>query len=233
MQLDRPLPHTLKADFQYSHKNPYHEKLKEYDSFVLRDRECEYFPGKWGEEIFKNKNPIAVEIGPGYGHFMLEYCGRHPSLNFVGIDARFKRSFQLVKKIARNNLFNVRYLRARGERLHFIFGAEEVDRVFFFFPDPWSKNKHRKKRLLRPSFLDSVYRILRPGGEFFIKTDHDDYAAHMAFYLKRDQRWSMALETNNLHADYPDHFLSTYLTKFEKIFLSQRVPVKAFVLQKI
>ena len=98
---------------------------------------------------------------------MLEYCTQNPLANFVGIDYRFKRSFQLVKKIDRNSLSNVRYLRARGERLHFIFGVEEVEYIFFFFPDPWPKQRHHKKRLLQLPFLDSVYQILRPQGTFF------------------------------------------------------------------
>ena len=226
------LSHTLKANFQYRHRNIYHDKLQDYGQFVFRDREAEQFAGKWNRQVFERDAPIAVEIGPGYGHFMLEYCEQHPTTNFIGIDYRFKRSFQLAKKIKKRELNNIRYLRARGERLHFIFGPKEVDQVFFFFPDPWPKTRHHKKRLLRPPFLDSIDTVLKPGGEFFIKTDHDEYAQWMARHLQDDPRWQMELFTRDLRAEYPEHFLSSYKTKFENIFLAQGVPIKAFALRK-
>ena len=68
---------------------------------------------------------------------------------------------------------------------------------------------------------------------FFIKTDHDEYAQWMASYFKNDPRWSLELETVDLRTEYPEHFLSAYKTKFEKIFLSQGIPIKAFALRKI
>lgn len=227
------MEYILRADFQYRHQNPYHERLRDYEGFVWRDREAEQFSGRWNREVFKNDHPIAVEIGPGYGHFLLEYCRQNVQVNLVGIDYRFKRSFRLAKKIHRSGLANVRQLRARGERLHFIFGAGEVDRIFLFFPDPWPKTRHHKKRLLQAPLLDSIYQVLKPGGRFLIKTDHGQYAARMADHFQGDRRWSMELQTMDLHARHPGHFLSTYPTKFEKIFLSQGVSIKAFQLCKI
>ena len=227
------MDYTLKSDFQYRHQNPYHEKLLNYGHLVLRDREAEQFAGAWGRKVFANDHPIAAEIGSGYGHFMLQYCEGHPEVNLVGIDYRFKRGFQLAKKIHRSGLINIRYLRARGERLHFIFAPEEVDRIFFFFPDPWPKGRHHKKRLFAPPLLDSAHKVLRPGGRFFVKTDHEGYAAWMVEHFRGDVRWEVELETFDLHAQHPDHFLSAYKTKFEKIFLDQGVPIKGFILRKV
>ena len=224
--------YTLKGDFQYTHKNPYNEKLGQYSRFVLRDREPEAFQGCWCRGVFQRDCSLVVEVGSGYGHFMLEYCAQNPQVNFVGLDYRFKRGFQLVKRIHREGLCNIRYLRARGERLHFLFAPGEVDRVFFFFPDPWPKSRHRGRRLAQGAFFDSVHRILRPGGEFFIKTDHYDYFLWMDDCMRGDGRWEVELKTLDLYSEYSDHFLSAYKTKFEKIFLSQNIPIKAFVLRK-
>ncbi|MCY4644374.1 MAG: tRNA (guanosine(46)-N7)-methyltransferase TrmB [Bacteriovoracales bacterium] len=224
--------YTLKKDFEYRHRNPYHDKLENYAHFVMRDREAETFSGKWNKEVFQNDHPIAAEIGTGFGHFMLDYCRDHPAINFVGLDYRFKRSWQLAKRIHRMNLTNIRYLRARGERLHFIFGPKEVDDVFFFFPDPWPKKRQRKKRLFQSPLLESVHRVLKPGGKFFIKTDHDHYASWMVAHFENDPRWVVTLQTNDLWNEHLGHFLTDYVTKFEKIFLAQKVPIKAFVLQK-
>ena len=225
--------HTLKPNFSYSHQNPYHHKLESYNHFVLRDREAEGFMGKWRSDVFQNHQPLVVEVGCGFGHFMLDYCQNYSNINFVGIDYRFKRSFNLAKKIARSRLQNIKYLRARGERLHFFFNSGEVDEIFLFFPDPWPKTKHHKKRLFQSTFLNNVHRVLKPRGKLYVKTDHDAYATHMTTLLNRDPHWSINLSTRHLHEEYPNHFLSTYKTNFEKKFLSQGMAIKAFVLEKL
>ena len=225
--------HVLHEDFQYRHANPYDEKLRDYSQFVLRDRQTEQFRGKWNHDVFRNNRPIHLEIGTGYGYFMRSYCQQNPSINFIGLDYRFKRSFNLAQRIHRDGLTNIRYLRAMAERLHFILGREEVDNIFLFFPDPWEKRKHHKKRLFTPLFLNTLHQILKPQGKVFIKTDHDDYAYSMISHFKNDPRWLIELRTTDLHRQYPDHFLTTHITKFETIFLSKKIPIKAFILQKL
>lgn len=225
--------YVLKKDFKYRHQNPYHHKLGNYGQFVFRDKEAETLRGSWRENAFRNSNPLVVEIGPGFGYFMVNYCQNYPLTNFVGIDYRFKRSFNLVKKIARYQLKNIRYLRAKAERLGFLFGSEEVDEIFLFFPDPWPKKRHHKKRLLQPTFLDHAHLVLKPQGKLSIKTDHDGYADSMKEILSRDSRWSINLATDHLYKDFPNHFLSSYQTHFEKKFISQGMTIKAFILEKL
>ena len=90
---------SYNADFQYTHDNPYHHKLALFEDFVLRDDEAEKFCGNWNQLVFKRNAPLCVEIGSGYGHFMMEYCKKYPHENFVGMDYRFKRSFALAKQL--------------------------------------------------------------------------------------------------------------------------------------
>ncbi len=229
----KTLDHSYHQNFEYRHQNPYHDKLGEYSDFVFRDTEGESLRNKWSNEFFKNENPINVEVGCGYGHFMSEYCKHHPYENFVGIDYRFKRSFALAKKLSLLESKNFCLMRAKGERIQFLFGESEIDRLFYFFPDPWPKTKHHKKRLFQAPFLDQAYQILKPGGELLIKTDHDDYADWMSEVIKESNkdRFEVILETKNLHKEQPEHFLSVHKTKFEGIFLRQGIKIKAFVLK--
>lgn len=219
-------------DFKYSHDNPYHHRLAVFDSFVLRDESAETSVGKW-HEVFGNNNPIEVEIGTGFGHFMQEYCQKNPHINFVGLDHRFKRSFALAQKLDKLEHKNFRYLRARGERIEFMFDENEVQSVFYFFPDPWPKKRHHKKRLFQKPFLDACHKILRPGGTLFVKTDHDGYYEWMLEELKNETRFEVLLQTTNLREEHPEHFLSQFTTKFEKIFLSQGIKIKSIVLKNI
>jgi tRNA (guanine-N7-)-methyltransferase len=217
-------------DFNYTHNNPYHDRLGEFNHFVLRDKEGEEARGNWNQKVFKRVAPLHLEIGTGYGHFMMDYCAKNPHINFVGMDYRFKRSFNLVKKLDAHPTKNFKYLRARGERVNFLFSENEVDSLFYFFPDPWPKTRHHKKRLFQAPFLQSAYKILRPSGKFFIKTDHDDYAKWMLKALESDPHFNIEFKTLDLYKEYPDHFLASFSTKFERIFLGKGIKIKALVL---
>lgn len=218
-------------EFKYSHKNPYHDKLDEFSEFVMRDNEAEDHQLKWNADVFKKEGPLCVEVGSGFGHFMLEYCEKNPEVNFVGLDYRFKRSYNLARKLSNHPTKNFRYLRARGERVEFIFGESEVDRMFYFFPDPWPKKRHNKKRLFQAPFLEAAYKILKPGGIMYVKTDHDAYAQWMAERIEGNELFDCELKTFNLREEYPEHFLASFKTKFEKIFIEKNIPIKAFVLK--
>lgn len=222
---------AYRADFKYTHDNPYHDRLETFDSFVLRDEEAETNVGKWNE-LFKNDKPIEVEIGTGYGEFMMEYCQKNPDVNFIGLDHRFKRSFSVAKKLDKLEHKNFRYLRARGERLEYMFAPNEVQSVFYFFPDPWPKTRHNKKRLFQKPFLNACHKVLKPGGTLYVKTDHDGYFDWMLREIEGDDRFEVLLSSKNLRSEFPEHFLSQFTTKFEKIFLSQGVLIKSLVLRK-
>lgn len=222
--------HTYLKDFKYKTKNPYNLKLEEFSEFVFRDEEGEKLSGKWNQEIFDRNAPIYAEIGSGYGHFMMEFCENNPDINFVGMDYRFKRSFELAKKLKKHPTKNFRYLRAKGERIGFLFAENEIDTIFYFFPDPWPKTRHHKKRLLQKPFLEMAYKVLKPEGKIFIKTDHDGYGEWMENVLRDQDLFTIDMKTKNLREEFPDHFLSSFQTKFEKIFISQGLRIKAFEL---
>ena len=224
----------LDADFEYKHTNPYHDKLSEFDEFVLRDNAAEENLGKWNKDIFHRDGELCVEIGSGYGHFMLEFCEKNPTVNFIGMDFRFKRSFYLAKRLAKHPFKNFRYLRARGERVHFMFEKGEVDKLFYFFPDPWPKKRHHKKRLFQAPFVEAAHKVLKEGGELFIKTDHDGYAEWMNEVIQSEEtlkKFDVTLKTFDMYKEKPEHFLASFQTKFEKIFIAKDVPIKAFVLK--
>lgn len=223
--------YSFKEDFKYKHDNPYHDRLAQFSDFVLRDNESEEHKGSWNKDVFKRDGKLFLEVGTGAGHFMVDYCADHPDHNFVGLDYRFKRSFALAKKLATIENKNFRYLRAKGERIEFQFEENELDGLFYFFPDPWPKTRHNKKRLLQEPFLKSAYKVLKPGAIFYIKTDHDGYAEWMEREIKQCGLFDILLESKDIRAEHPDHFLCKYTTGFERIFLEQGIKIKAFVLQ--
>lgn len=222
----------FKEDFKYSARNPYNDRLEIFNDFVLRNEEGEGFKGQWSEKVFGRTAPLEVEIGTGFGHFMMEHTQKNPAINFVGLDHRFKRSFQLAKKLSSLEFKNFRYLRARGERLAYLFGPEEVSKIYYFFPDPWPKKRHHKKRLFQKSFLNAAHEVLCSNGEILVKTDHDGYFDWMVDELHGNEQFEITMKSYDLRQEFPDHFLASFATKFEKIFLSQGIKIKAMTLRK-
>lgn len=229
------IENTSPPAFHYHHRNPYHQRLEQFSDFVLRDHEGEQFAGQWNAQVFQRSAPLMVEIGAGYGDFMAAFCQGHPEVNFVGIDYRFKRSYQLANRLQKSlpSPSFVRYLRGKGERLGTIFGPAEVQRIFYFFPDPWPKTRHLKKRLFQAPFLQAAHRVLAPQGEIWIKTDHDGLFTWMQQHLEETPLFAPSFLSWDLYQQYPQHFLTQNPTKFEKIFLRQQVPIKAMILTKL
>jgi len=225
--------HTYLRDFKYKTKNLYHDRLGDFKDFVFCGEQGEDLQGKWNQDVFKRHSPLCLEIGSGYGEFMMDFCEKNPDINFVGLDYRFKRSFTLAKKLNNISQKNFRFLRAKGERIGFLFKENEVDTLFYFFPDPWPKTSHNKKRLFQMPFLEVAHKVLKAGGKFYIKSDHDDYAKWMEKILLKQNLFHVDLKTTDLRQEHPNHFLSSFQTKFEKIFVAQGIKIKAFELTSL
>ena len=136
-------------------------------------------------EIFANSRPVEIEIGTGKGTFLLARAAARPELNFLGIESAGSYCRYAADRIRRAGLDNVRMLLA--DATHFVrksLRGESVWRVHIYFPDPWSKRRHRRRRSIRVSFVNEIQRVLRPGGELIIVTDHIDYFRHIRRVLE-------------------------------------------------
>ncbi|MFQ6111694.1 MAG: tRNA (guanosine(46)-N7)-methyltransferase TrmB [Nitrospinota bacterium] len=128
-------------------------------------------PFRW-EEIFGNRNPVEVEVGFGKGMFLLEAASRNPHLNYLGVELSRPRFRIALKRLERRALANVRVVRA--EALYLMrtrFLPESVAAYHIYFPDPWPKSRHEKRRLFRPEAVEALARTLAPGGRLELATD--------------------------------------------------------------
>ena len=126
--------------------------------------------------VFGNRRPVEVEIGTGKGGFLLARAAARPELNFLGIDWAAAYCRYAADRFRRAGLTNVRMLRADAAYFFRTCLADgSIWRLHVYFPDPWPKRKHRRRRLIQPSFLAEVRRVLQSGGEFLVVTDHRDY----------------------------------------------------------
>lgn len=126
--------------------------------------------------LFGNDRPVEVELGFGKGRFLLDAAARHPEVNYLGVEWAGKYLRLTLERARRRGLSNLRFVHGDArEFVEFFLPSASVRALHIYFPDPWPKKKHHKRRLLSGSFLAEAARILEPGGRLWLATDHDGY----------------------------------------------------------
>ena len=139
------------------------------------------------EELFGRTAPFHLEIGSGKGTFLLNEARAHPELNYLGVEWANEFYRYSVDRIRRWGLTNVRILRADARDVIGRFLPDEsVAVLHIYFPDPWPKKRHHKRRFFIPANLRHVFRCLVKGGELHLATDHADYFVIISDLLLRD-----------------------------------------------
>ena len=126
--------------------------------------------------LFGNDNPVEIEIGMGKGTFLTEQATARPDVNFFGIEwARWFWRYA-SDRLRRRGCNNARTVRAEANYFLTEFvPLASVSVLHIYFPDPWPKARHHKRRLIQPSFMPLAARILTPGGRIQVVTDHQGY----------------------------------------------------------
>ena len=129
-------------------------------------------------DLFHRAGPVHIEIGSGKGTFLLNQARAHPEINFLGIEWANKFYRYSVDRIKRWQIDNVRILRTDARDFIGRFLQDEsVQTYHIYFPDPWPKKRHHKRRFFAPANIKNVARTLSPGGQLRLATDHKDYFA--------------------------------------------------------
>ena len=128
------------------------------------------------ENDFGNPDDVEVEIGIGKGRFLIDAARRNPGTNFFGIERASKYLRIAQDRCLKRGLKNVRLIRADArEFIEFFLPAKSVQAYHLYFPDPWPKKRHHKRRLVNQEFVSEIERTLVLNGRFWLATDHSDY----------------------------------------------------------
>ena len=133
------------------------------------------------EALFGRRAPLIVEIGSGTGTSTAAMAAAEPDIDVIAVEVYQPGLAQLLGMILREGLENVRMIRGDGvDVLTNMFAPADLDGVRVFFPDPWPKARHHKRRLLQSGTFELIASRLRPGGVLHVATDHADYAEWIA-----------------------------------------------------
>jgi tRNA (guanine-N7-)-methyltransferase len=132
------------------------------------------------DAVFGRRAPRILEIGFGMGQSLLEMARQHPDTDYLGIEVHRPGVGSLMLNLEQHAVSNVRVIYDDAvEVLQGHLPDNSLDAVYLFFPDPWPKTKHRKRRIVQPAFIELLARRLKPGGILHMATDWEDYAKHM------------------------------------------------------
>jgi tRNA (guanine-N7-)-methyltransferase len=133
------------------------------------------------ERIFGRRAPLVLEIGSGMGETTAALAAAHPEVDFIAVEVHGPGVGSLLNRIAERGLTNLRVIRHDAmEVLERMVPDGALAAIHLFFPDPWPKKRHHKRRLVQPQFAALAARKLGPGGVLHVATDWPDYAVHMA-----------------------------------------------------
>ena len=166
-------------------------------------------------QIFGNQNPVALEIGSGMGDFVAQMAVLHPDWNFIAIDYYNKGCLKTCKRIDKAGLDNVRVVRDEARAfLERCIPPESLRAVIINCPDPWPKQRHRKRRLVNADFVNFLGGFIRPGADFYFATDFDDYGLDVADLMPKVDRFVNVLAPDHYRHELEGYPLSKYMLKF-------------------
>ena len=214
------------------------DQLRKIRSFVRREgrknqEHSEQWPALWQKYgfdindcfsgLFSNKAPVILEIGFGDGANLLAQAKEHSQYNFIGIDVYRTGAFKLMRHLDSNDINNVRVACSDAvEILNNFIPDKALAKVLVFFPDPWQKKRHHKRRLLQSRFFELVWKKLEVQAEVFIATDWQNYADGIDESLEEVKDFFQKGHFNSQRCPY------RILTKFEGRAIKEQRAISEF-----
>tara|TARA_B100001057_G_scaffold202882_1_gene203608 strand:- start:25 stop:693 length:669 start_codon:yes stop_codon:yes gene_type:complete len=158
------------------------------------------------ETDYSKKNKIFLEIGFGSGEIIFKEAKKNPNNIYIGIEYYRRGVAQLLKKIQDHNLKNIKIFHGDAHRFLKNFSGIFFDEVWLFFPDPWPKKRHEKRRFIQKESINKLYEVIKPKGNLYISSDHKSYIAWTLILFNQDDKFEWLAENHldweNPHADY-------------------------------
>lgn len=171
-------------------------------------------------KLFNNNNPIYIEIGMGKGDFIIENALKNSNINFIGIEKYDSVMVRAIQKVEDKQINNLRFIRMDANKIDTIFD-KEIDRIYLNFSDPWPKDRHYKRRLSSPNFLEKYDKLFKNNKNIVMKTDNRklfEYSV-MSFVDYGYRINGLSLDLHN------DDIIDNIETEYEKKFVSKGYPI--------
>ena len=166
-------------------------------------------------KVFNNNNPICIEIGMGKGKFIVENAIKNPNINYIGIEKFDSVLVRAIEKVEELNISNLKFIRMDAFRIDEVFN-KEIDKIYLNFSDPWPKERHAKRRLTSPVFLEKYDKIFKNDNIIEMKTDNIDLFNYSVDSLK-EYGYNIEYLINDLHKQCANNIMTEYEEKFSNL----------------
>jgi len=208
------------------------KRFRENESFdnvyqPTREEVVNNYPlkGNWNKEVFKNNQPIVLELGCGKGEYTVGLAKKFPNKNFIGIDIKGARFWRGAKTAVDETLPNVAFMRTQIELIESVFAANEVDEIWITFPDPQIKYKRTKHRLTNAAFLQRYKNVLKPEGIMNLKTDSEFMHGYTLGLLHGEGHEVLYANHNIYKNEGAPEEVTSIQTFYESQYLEQNKPI--------
>ena len=175
--------------------------------------------GKWNG-VFKNNNPIDVEIGMGKGDFIINMAKKYPNVNFIGIEMFDSVIVRAVQKLDMKDISNLKLIRVDANEIESIFD-KEINTIYLNFSDPWPKKRHAKRRLTSINYLKVYDKLFKGRPHIVQKTDNVDL-----FEYSLEQYKEYGYKINKISYDLHKEDIPNIITEYEERFSNMGIKIK-------
>lgn len=165
------------------------------------------------KSLFGNENPVWLDIGFGNGESIIHAAQKYPDINFLGIEVHLPGVGHLLIGIKEHQLENVRIIRNDAvDMLNLFIADDSLSAIHVYFPDPWHKKRHHKRRIMNQAFMDLIKPKLKSDGRLHYASDWEPYAFEVQELMTQND-WLENTQSNNNFAPRPEW---RPITKFER-----------------
>lgn len=195
------------------------EQMIEESPYVVQKPEER--KGKW-DQVFGNHNPIYIEVGMGKGKFIMELARENPDINYIGIERYSSVLLKAIQKREQMELSNICFLCIDARNMADIFAEGEISGIYLNFSDPWPKDRHARRRLTSPRFMEVYDKILGKDSAVEFKTDNRGLFEYSLESVP-ESGWRIKEYTFDLyHSEMSE---GNIMTEYETKFASEGKPI--------
>lgn len=174
--------------------------------------------GKWRKEVFKNDNPIVLELACGKGEYTVGQAQLFPEKNFIGIDIKGARIWRGARQVYERKLENAAFIRTRIDFIESIFDKDEIDEIWIIFPDP--QHKKPLKRLTSSRFLNRYINVMKENATVNLKTDNPELFEYTN-KLAQENNLTIEISTPDIYNSTFNNEVLSIKTFYEKQWLEE------------
>ncbi len=212
--------------FMRTWSNQYVELVKSLPDLIITGQTDKTLPAE-KQAILNQKisqfSKVVCELGSGSGGHLVALAQRDPDTLHIGFELRFKRVFKSAEKATQLGLNNVAMMQFDANLIESLFAPNSLHAIYINFPDPWSKRRWHKHRIIKPEFLERAARLLSKEGFIAYKSDHREYFELSEKMFRADPNYSITEFSQDLHSS--PFVNNNLLTEFERLFLSKGLPI--------